>query len=162
MLFCNNIERMLGPQRNLFCLAIFFVWRCWNSGTFANSAQSLHELEHKTSCLNIREHFLTAQVMERCHGLPRQVVDFSLGIFKSHLDVVLGTLLWGALSRGYGPYGLPRSLPTPTVLWDAEIQDSKPKIASALVNDAGFFAMLLIGDGYIEHLQTQQSEGISL
>lgn len=92
--------------------------------------------------------------MERCHGLPREVEDSSLGIFKSHLGMVLGTLLWEALSRGLAQM-VSRGPCQPQPLWVWEIQDSKPKIASALVNDVGFFGMLLLGDGYIEHLQTQ-------
>lgn len=53
-----------------------------------------HELEHRRFCINIRKHFFTVRVTEHWHRLPREVVEpFCLEIFKSHLDVVLGTYL---------------------------------------------------------------------
>ena len=51
-----------------------------------------HKLRHSRVPLKIRKHFLTARVTESWHRLPREVVESpSLEIFKSHLDVVLGS-----------------------------------------------------------------------
>ena len=69
-------------------------------------------MEHKKFCLNIRKHFFTHQVTEHWHGLPGEVVESpSLEMFKSHLDVVLGTALVVLLDQG-GTTGTQRSLTT--------------------------------------------------
>lgn len=51
-------------------------------------------------------------------GLPMEVVESpALEIFRSHLNVVLGTLLWGSLlEQRVGPDGLQSSLPSSAVL----------------------------------------------
>lgn len=50
----------------------------WNSGDF----------------LNIRKHFFTVRLTEHWHKLPKEIVGtFTLEIFKSHLDMVLGKWL---------------------------------------------------------------------
>jgi len=53
-----------------------------------------HKLKHKRFPLSIRKHFFTVRVTEHWHRLPREAVDSpSLQIFKSHLNVVLGSWL---------------------------------------------------------------------
>jgi len=57
-----------------------------------------HKLKHRRFPLNIREHFFTLRVTEHWHRLPREVLESpALGIFKSHLDKILGTWLLVAL-----------------------------------------------------------------
>jgi len=57
-----------------------------------------HELKHIKFCLKSREHFFTVRVNKHWHRLSREVVESpSLEIFKSHLDMVLGSWLWVAL-----------------------------------------------------------------
>ena len=49
-----------------------------------------HKLEHRKFCTSI----FIVRVMEHWKRLPREVVDCpSLEIFKTHLDVYLGSLL---------------------------------------------------------------------
>ena len=51
-------------------------------------------LEHRRLHLNIRKHLFTVLVTEHWHRLPREAVESpSLEMFKSHLDMVLGSLL---------------------------------------------------------------------
>ncbi|KAK4826436.1 hypothetical protein QYF61_009133 [Mycteria americana] len=53
-----------------------------------------HRLTHRRFPLNIRKHFFTVTVTEHWDRLPREVVESpSLEIFKSHLDVILGSWL---------------------------------------------------------------------
>ena len=53
-----------------------------------------HKLKHKKFHLNTRKNFFPLRVMERWNRLPRGVVESpSLEIFKTHLDVVLCSLL---------------------------------------------------------------------
>ena len=53
-----------------------------------------HKLRHRRFPLNIRKHFFTVRVTKLWYRLPRDVVESSsLEIFKSHLDIVLGSLL---------------------------------------------------------------------
>ncbi|KFV88599.1 hypothetical protein N308_04763, partial [Struthio camelus australis] len=52
------------------------------------------KLNHRKFCLNMRKNFFTVRVTEHWTRLPREVVESpSLEIFKSHLDVILGTML---------------------------------------------------------------------
>ena len=50
-----------------------------------------HELEHRRFCLNTRKYFSAVHIFQRGCGVS------SLQIFKSHLDVSLGSLLWVSL-----------------------------------------------------------------
>jgi len=53
-----------------------------------------HKLKHKKFCLNVRKNFFTLRVTEHWNRLPRGAVDSpTLGIFKTHLNVVLCRLL---------------------------------------------------------------------
>ena len=53
-----------------------------------------YRLEHKRLHLNTRKHFRTVWVTEHWKRLPREAVESpSLEMFRSHLDLVLGTLL---------------------------------------------------------------------
>jgi len=53
-----------------------------------------HKLKLERFPSNVRKHFITVRVTEHQHSLPSEVVESpSLGIFRSHLDIVLGNLL---------------------------------------------------------------------
>jgi len=57
-----------------------------------------HKLKHGKFQLNMRKNFFTLRVTEPWNRLPREAVDSpSLEIFKTHLDVVLCSLLWVTL-----------------------------------------------------------------
>jgi len=77
-----------------------------------------HKLKHRKFCLNMRKNFITLRVTEHWNRLPREVVESpSLEMFKTHLDVVLCSLLWVTLLwKGFGLDDPQRSLPTDTIL----------------------------------------------
>jgi len=53
-----------------------------------------HKLKHGKFPLNIRKHFFTVNVTKHWHRLPGEVVESpSLGIFTSHLDMILSNQL---------------------------------------------------------------------
>jgi len=53
-----------------------------------------HKPKHRRYHLNVRKHLFTVRVTEHWHRLPRQIVQSPfVEILKSHLDVVLGSLL---------------------------------------------------------------------
>ena len=86
----------------------------------ARARGSRHKLEDRMFPLNIAEHFFTAGVGgdRALHRLPRDVVESPLlEVFKSHLDVGLGSLFCVTLlKRGAGPDKLQRPLLTSTTL----------------------------------------------
>jgi len=77
-----------------------------------------HKLKPGKFQLNMRKNFFPLRVTEPWNRLPREVRDSpSLEIFKTHLDVVLCSLLWVTLLvQGVGLGDPQRSLPTPTML----------------------------------------------
>ena len=57
-----------------------------------------HNLKHRKLHLNIMKNFFTMRVTEHWKRLPRETVESpSLEIFKSHLDTILGNMLWVTL-----------------------------------------------------------------
>jgi len=61
------------------------------------------KVKHRMSQLNLRKNFFTLRVMEHWNRLPREVViSPSLEIFKTHLEVVLCSLLSVILLRQGG------------------------------------------------------------
>lgn len=79
----------------------------------ARTDSTEHQLEHRRSQPNTRQHFLAVQVTEHWHWLPREAVQPpALEIFESHLDVVLGHVAGCPCSAGVEPEGLHRALPT--------------------------------------------------
>lgn len=63
-----------------------------------------HKLKPVEFHQNIRRHLLTVRMSEHWHRLPTEVVESpSLGVFRSHLDTVLGNqLLVTLLEQGVG------------------------------------------------------------
>lgn len=52
-----------------------------------------HRLKQMKCHLNIKKHLISVQVTELWHRIPREVMEpLALEIFKSHLDLVLGSL----------------------------------------------------------------------
>ncbi|KFV80628.1 hypothetical protein N308_12492, partial [Struthio camelus australis] len=53
-----------------------------------------HKLNHRKFHLNLRKNFFTLKATEHWNRSPREAVESpSLDIFKSHLDMILGSLL---------------------------------------------------------------------
>jgi len=77
-----------------------------------------HKLRHRKFQLKMRKNFFPLNVTEPWPRLPREAVESpSLEIFKTHLDVVLCSLLWVTLLQQGVELGDPqRSLPTSTIL----------------------------------------------
>lgn len=86
--------------------------RGWSQALFSvdqnRTRSNGHKLKHKVFPLNRRNTF-TVRVVEHRHRLPGEVVE----VFKSHLDVVLGSGQ-PCLSREGRPDYLQRSFPTST------------------------------------------------
>jgi len=62
-----------------------------------------HKPKQRKFQLNMRKNFFTLRVTEPWPRLPREVVESpSLEIFKTHLDMVLCSLLWVTLPRQGG------------------------------------------------------------
>ena len=67
---------------------------------------------------SIRQNFCDVQVMEHWHRSPRGCEDSSLDVFKSYLDVVLGTLLWvSSHEQEVEPEDHQQSFLISTILW---------------------------------------------
>ena len=67
---------------------------------------------NRRSPLDSRKNAYAVQVSKHWHNTPREAVEsLSSEIFKSHLDAVLGNLLWVGLNSLQG------SLPTSAILW---------------------------------------------
>jgi len=49
-----------------------------------------HKLKYRTFLLNKRKHSFILRVIEHWPRLPGEVESLTLGIFRSHLDMVLG------------------------------------------------------------------------
>jgi len=64
-----------------------FPWCQWQY----NRQQTETEIQERFS-LNTRKYFVTAQMTEHWHRLPRSCGVSSLEIFKTHLGVILGIL----------------------------------------------------------------------
>ena len=83
-----------------------------------------HKLKHRWFPLNIRKHFSNVMVTNQWNRLSIEAVMFpSLKILESHLDMVLGSLLWMALpekgSRTRWPREVPSSLNHSVILlWE--------------------------------------------
>jgi len=77
-----------------------------------------HKLKPRKFQLSMRKNFFPLRVTEPWNRLPREFVESpSLEIFKTHLDVVLCSLLWVTLLwQGVGLDDPQRSLPTPNIL----------------------------------------------
>jgi len=72
-----------------------------------------HKLKHRTFHLNMRKNFFPLRVMEPWNRLPRDVVESpSLKIFKTHLDVVLCSLLQVTLLQQEGWTRWPTEVPS--------------------------------------------------
>lgn len=61
----------------------------------AKSIDNKYKLKQKRFYLNIRKHFFTVLVMEHRHRLLKEFVEpLSFEIFRNHLDMVLGNLVY--------------------------------------------------------------------
>jgi len=80
-----------------------------------------HKLKPRRIPLNVRKHFFTVRVTKHWHRFPRETVEFfSLEIFKSLVNVVLGRTRCSCLGRGVWQDDIQRSIPTSTILWFCE------------------------------------------
>lgn len=84
-----------GGLRGISCVHKYLEGGCCED--IARTEGSGHKLEHVRLLLSTRQHFCAVRVAEHWHRLPRGCGVSSWGIFKNHLDVGLGTLLWVAL-----------------------------------------------------------------
>jgi len=77
-----------------------------------------YKLKHRRFSPNIKKNIFPVGVTKHRQRLPRDPVESpSLEIFKSHLDMVLGSLLWVTLlEQGAGQDDLQRCLPTSAIL----------------------------------------------
>lgn len=57
-----------------------------------------HRIKYREFYQNVREHF-TARMAEQCDGLPREIMEYLLIIFRTRLGMVLGSLLQLALHQ---------------------------------------------------------------
>jgi len=77
-------------------LAIHLTGGCEENRAMPSVRTRSQEAQTETQevLLNIKKHFFTLRVTKHCHRLPREVVESpSLEILKSHLDMVLDSLL---------------------------------------------------------------------
>jgi len=61
-----------------------------------------HKLKQSKLQMNMRKNFFPLRVTEPWPRLPREVVESSLEVFKTHLEAVLCSLLWVTLLRQEG------------------------------------------------------------
>jgi len=86
----------------------------------ARTRGSRHKLKHRMFLLNTRKNFCVIQVSEHWHRLLRGCGISSLGTFKSHLDVMLSTLLWvSLLEQGLSQMDRPRGAYPPQSVCDS-------------------------------------------
>ena len=74
------------------------------------------KLECRKFHTNMQKSFFAVRVTENWNGLPTEVVESPMEIFKTHLNTYLCALLQVPALQGVGLEGLLRSLPTPGVL----------------------------------------------
>lgn len=79
---------------------------------------SEHRLKHRLGSLNIRKLFFSVRMTGHWHRLPKRFVESSLlEICKSHLDIVTGNQVQGALlQQGVRPQDLQKCPPKSVIL----------------------------------------------
>lgn len=76
--------------------------RCWRVPSDRTKGND-HKPEHRRCHLNIRKHFFTVWVARHWQKLPKKAVESpTLKIFKSHLEIALGSLVWVSLLEQRG------------------------------------------------------------
>lgn len=86
-------KRSLGEDLHNVSVPERRVQRRWSDTPSSGGPcqDNVHKLKLRRFCLNISRYFYAVRETEHWHRLSREVVE-SFGIFKGHMDMILGNL----------------------------------------------------------------------